>query len=234
MTARVDEIADGIFRISVAGQGAGGAFTYNQFLIRDEAPMLVHALHRRLFETTRAAIARVLPPQNLRYIGFSHFEADESGALNEYLALAPRAEAVCGRIAAMVSINDYALRPAKAMQDGEALALGRRTLEWLDAPHMPHGWENGFFLEREGGTLFCSDLFTQAGGDHPPVTEGDVLGPSEALRARLDYYAHAKNTRAILARLGAKKPKLMACMHGSAWRGDGAALLAALADRLGD
>ncbi len=130
----------------------------------------------------------------------------------------------------MVSVNDYADRPAHALGDGEALALGRHNLRWIDAPHLPHGWENGYMIEESTGTLLCGDLFTQPGTTSPALTEGDILGPSEAFRQALDYFAHGRDSAALFAKLAATRPRTLACMHGSAWRGDGAAMIAALAD----
>ena len=228
----VDEVAEGIFRISTPVTVLPGGFTFNQYLVVDEEPMLFHTGPRRMFTLVREAVAAVMPVDRLRYVGLSHFEADECGALNEFLAVAPRAEPVCGRIAAMVSIDDVADRKARALAEGETLALGRHTLRWLDAPHVPHGWECGYLFEERTRTLLCGDLFTQGGAEHAPLTESDILGPSEAMRGGLDYWAHSRNTRATLERLAALAPTTLACMHGAAWRGDGGALLRALADRL--
>ena len=190
--------------------------------------MLFHTGPRRMFPLVREAIDRVIPAASLRYIGLSHFEADECGAMNEFLAVAPRAVPVCGRIAAMVSVNDAADRPARALADGEILSLGKHQMRWFDAPHLPHAWECGLMLDTQTRTFFCGDLFTQPdSGD--PVTEGDILGPSEAFRQPMDYYAHAPDTDRLLQRFAAERPTTLACMHGSAWRGDGAALLRELA-----
>jgi flavorubredoxin len=229
----IDEIADGIYRIftPIDIPGAGG-FSFNQYLIADDEPLLFHTGLRRLFPQTREAVARVMPVERLRWLAFSHFEADECGALNQFLAAAPQAEPLCGRIAAMVSVGDYADRPPRALDDGESVALGRHRVQWLSTPHLPHAWECGFLMEGATGTLLCGDLFTQGGSAHPPLIEGDILGPSEAFRRQLDYFADTKNTRAMLERLAALLPTTLACMHGSAWRGDGAGLLRALADSL--
>ncbi|MGD9536848.1 MAG: MBL fold metallo-hydrolase [Alphaproteobacteria bacterium] len=229
----IDEIEDGIYRIftPIELPGAGG-FSFNQYLIVDDEPLLFHTGLRKMFPVIREAIARVMPPERLRWISFSHFEADECGALNEFLAIAPRAEPLCGRIAAMVSVDDVADRPARTLADGETLSLGRRTVRWFDTPHLPHAWECGMLMETTRATLLCSDLFTQPGSEHVPVTEGDILGPSEAARRAFDYYAHAKNTGAMIERLAATNPKTLACMHGSAWRGDGASMLRSLARAL--
>ena len=230
----IDRIADDVYRISTpfAPPGTGG-FTFNQFLIVDERPLLYHTGPKKLFAATSGAIARVLPVARLRYVAFSHFEADECGALNEFLAAAPQAEALCGEVAAMVSVEDYAARPPRALKDGEEIALGRRRVRWLATPHLPHGWECGHLFETTTATLFCGDLFTQGGASHPPVTTGDILGPSEEFRGLMDYYAHGPQDRAAFERLAALRPATLACMHGSAWRGDGARLLRELAERLG-
>ena len=229
----VHEIADGIYRIStpVAVDG-GGTFSFNQYLIADDVPLLFHTGPRRMFPLVREAVASVLPVDTLRHIAFSHVEADECGALNEWLAVAPQAAPLCGTVAAMVSITDLADRAPRALADGESLALGRHTVRWLDAPHLPHGWECGFLSEDSTATLLCGDLFTQGGDGLPALTESDILGPSEAFRRQMDYFSHTRHARALLDKLAACRPSTLACMHGSAWRGDGAALLRALADSL--
>jgi flavorubredoxin len=229
----IDEIADGIYRISTPMAAIPGGFSFNQYLVVDEEPLMFHTGLRRIFPGVRDAIARVMPVDRLRWIAFSHFEQDECGALNELLAAAPRAEAACSRIGAMTSVGDLAIRPPRPLADGERLNLGRHEVVWWEAPHVPHGWDCGFLSEATTRTLFCGDLFTQPGASHAPLIEGDVLGPSEALRAKLDYYAHAPGTRATLERLAAVHPETLACMHGAAWRGDGAKLLLALADVVG-
>jgi flavorubredoxin len=233
--AAIDEIADGIYRIStpVPADAVPGGFSFNQYLVVDDEPLLFHTGLRHHFAGLRGAISRVMPVERLRWIAFSHFEQDECGALNDLLGAAPAAEAACSRVGAMTSVGDLAIRPPRALADGERLRLGRHELVWHDAAHVPHGWDCGFASETSTRTLFCGDLFTQAGGEHAPLTESDVLGPSEAMRAAMDYYAHAPTTRATLEKLAATRPRTLACMHGSAWGGDGAALLRALADALG-
>jgi len=233
MTTSVHEIADAIYRISTPVTFPDGAgFTFNQYLVVDDRPLLFHTGPRRMFPLVRDAVARVLPVERLRYIGLSHFEADECGSLNEWLALAPAAEPVCSRVAAVVSVDDVADRPARALADGEVLSLGTHGVQWFDTPHLPHAWECGFLLEARTRTLLCGDLFTQGGAEHAPLTESDILGPSEAFRKPMDYFSHTRNARRLLERLAAEKPTTLACMHGSAWRGDGAGLLRALADEL--
>ncbi len=229
----VHEVAEGIYRINtpVAIVGAGG-FSFNQYLIADEEPLLFHTGPRRMFALVREAVATVLPVETLRYIAFSHVEADECGSLNEWLAAAPQSVPLCGTIAAMVSIGDLAERPPRGLADEERLSLGNHAVRWLDAPHLPHAWDCGFLTEERTSTLFCGDLFTQGSADLPPVTESDILGPSEAFRHEMDYFSHTKHARAILEKLASTNPATLACMHGSAWTGDGATLLRALADAL--
>lgn len=231
---RVDEVAAGIYRIHtpIPPGAIPGGFSFNQYLITDDEPLLFHTGPRKLFPLVREAIASVIPVDRLRHLAFSHFEADECGALNEFLAVAPEARPLCGAVAAMVSVDDVADRPARALADGEEVALGTRTVRWIDAPHMPHAWECGFLFEASTRTLLCGDLFTQPGDRHPPLTEGDILGPSEAMRAGLDYYSHTREAPALIARLAGTAPTTLACMHGAAWRGDGAKLLRELGDVL--
>jgi flavorubredoxin len=197
-----------------------------------DEPLVFHTGARGLFALVSEAIAKVLPLASIRYVAFSHFEADECGALNQFLAAAPRAVPVASQVGAMVSVNAFADRPAKAMADGEVLRTGRRAFKWLDAPHVPHGWDNGFMMELSTRTMFSGDLFTQGGSGAVALTEGDILGPSEEFRAPMDYYAHAPHTSAVLEKLAREKPQVLACMHGSAWRGDGAGLIRALAKSL--
>jgi len=232
----VHEIAAGIYRINtpVALPDAAGAFNFNQYLIVDDEPLVFHTGPRRMFPLVSEAVARILALDRLRYVAFSHFEADECGSLNDFLAAAPNAVPVCSRVAAMVSVDDVADRPARALADGEVLNLGQHALRWYDAPHLPHAWECGLMMDVHTRTLFCGDLFTQGGPGTVPVTEDDILGPSEAFRGQMDYYAHAPGTTMMLERFALERPALLACMHGSAWRGDSAALLRSLAQSLGN
>jgi flavorubredoxin len=230
----IHEIADGIYRINtpISVGGAAGLFSFNQYLIVDDEPLLFHTGPRQLFSLVHEAVSSVIPIKALRYVGLSHFEADECGALNAFLAASPQAVAYCGRIAAMTSVNDFADRPPRALADGEEITLGRHTVRWYDTPHVPHAWECGLMMESSTGTFFCGDLFTQGGPGEIALTESDIFGPSEAFRKPMDYFAHAPQTRAVLERLAAERPTTLACMHGSAWRGDGAELLRSLADVL--
>jgi flavorubredoxin len=230
----IDEIADGIYRIStpISPEVIPGGFSCNQYLIAGDKPMLYHTGLRKLFPLVTEAIEHVLPVNTLSYIGFSHFEADECGSLNEFLAAAPDAVPLCGQVAAMVSVDDVAIRPARAMADGEVLELGRHRLRWFATPHLPHGWECSMAFEETTRTLLCGDLFTQPGNQNAALTEGDILESSEAFRKQMDYFAHTLDTRLHLRRLSELEPTTLACMHGSAWRGNAAALLMRLADRV--
>jgi flavorubredoxin len=229
----VHEISDGIYRINTPVVfESGNRFSFNQYLVVDDEPLLFHAGLRKMFPLVREAVASVLPPERLRYIAFSHVEADECGSLNQWLAVAPESVPLCGAVAAMVSIQDLADRGPRALAAGEGLRLGKHRVRWFDTPHLPHAWECGFLMEEQTRTLLCGDLFTQGGGDLPPITESDILGPSEAFRHEMDYFSHTKNVRVMLERLASAEPTTLACMHGSAWRGDGAKLLRALADAL--
>ena len=230
---RIDEIAPDVYRIHTPVQLPGGqAFSFNQYLLVDDEPLLFHTGPRKMFALVSGAVARVQPLQRLRWIGLSHVEADECGAMNEFLAAAPHAQPLCGQVAALVSMNDLADRPPRALADGEILSLGRHTVRWFDTPHTPHSWECGLMLDTTTRTFFCGDLFTQPGRGELPLCETDILGPSEAFRQAMDYFAHAPQTAATLQRLADQQPRTLACMHGSAWHGDADALLRELASRL--
>ena len=230
----VHEIADGIYRINtpLSIQGGPGGFSFNQYLVVDDEPLLFHTGLRKMFPLVREAVASVMPLERLRYVALSHVEADECGSLNEWLAAAPQSVPLCGRLAAMVSINDLADRSPRAMADGEVLPLGKHLVRWFDTPHLPHSWECGYLMEEQTRTFLCGDLFTQGGSSLPAITESDILGPSEAFRQKMDYYANTQTAAEMLERLASTEPGTLACMHGSAWQGNGGALLRALAREL--
>jgi flavorubredoxin len=181
---------------------------------------------RSLFPSVREAVATVIDPSTIRWISFSHFEADECGSLNEWLQLAPNAEPVCSLVGALVSINDFALRPAKGMNDGDVLGTGKNRFRYVRTPHVPHCWEAGQLFEETNGTLLCSDLFHQ-GGNVEPSTESDVI--ERARKTLVDYQAgpfanympYTKHTDGAMQRLADLKPRTIATMHGSAYIGDG-------------
>ena len=231
MESRVDEIAAQIFRIAIWTGKA--QITFNQFLIRDACPTLIHTGHAALFDTVSSQVARLLDPRTLRYISFSHFEADECGALNHWLTLAPQAEVLCGRIAARTSIGDFAVRPPRALADNETVELGTYRLQMLETPHFPHNWDAALQYEVQTGTLFSSDLGTHS-GDREPLTEADRSAEIVALQQRLGYMAAGPHIPATLARLRQLPLHCLATMHGSALCGPGIdALLAALEDEGG-
>ena len=231
-TTRVDEVAAGIYRICTPLDVIPGGFTFNSYLLAGDEPLLFHTGYRKLFPITLEAIKKVMPIEKLRWIGGSHFESDEYGALNDFLAAAPQATAFGSEIGVMTSLNDYATRPARALADGEEFSVGNRRLKWLYTPHVPHGWDCGILFDASTKTLLCGDLFTQPGANMPPVTESEILSASEGMRGMLDYYAHATSTATILERLAGLQPSMLACQHGSAYRGDGAALLRELSTTL--
>ena len=231
------EIGDGIYRISTPvppNPALPAGFTFNQFLIVDDEPLLFHTGLRGLFPLVREAIEAVIPVNTLRYLGISHFEADEAGALNDFLAIAPHAVPLCSAVGKMVSVDDVADREARGMGDGEQLSLGHHTLTWMATPHLPHGWDCGYLFDHKTSTLFCGDLFTQPGAEHAPITEDDIFGPSEVMRNALDdYFVSTKNTGGLIAKLAATNPTTLACMHGASWRGNGSELLGELAKVVG-
>lgn len=233
---RIDEIAPKILRIStpVPPEAMPGGFTFNQFLLVDDEPLLFHTGPRKMFPLTLEAVASVMDPARLRWISFSHFEADECGALNEWLAAAPDAQPLCSALAAMVSVDDFADRPAKPLADGETQSLGTLRVQWIDTPHLPHGMEAGYLFETTTRTLLCGDLFAQPGNEPPAITESEnlVWEPSEAMRQEFPY-APIRGAGALLDKLAATEPQVLACMHGASYRGNGAALLHRLGAALG-
>jgi flavorubredoxin len=231
-STRVDEIADGIYRICTPTDVMPGGFTFNSYLIEDDEPLLFHTGYKKLFPITAEAVGKLLPIERLRWVGGSHFESDEFGALNEFLSASPEATAFGSQIGVMTSVDDFAARPARGLHNGEEFSTGKHRLQWMDTPHVPHGWDCGVLFDHATGTLMCGDLFTQPGATPPPVTESEILSASEAMRGMLDYYAHATGTSVILERLASLSPSMLACQHGSAFRGDAAALLRELATRI--
>ncbi|MBK6614897.1 FprA family A-type flavoprotein [Ottowia sp.] len=231
--ASIHPIAPDTWRISVAlPHLMPGGFSFNQYLLVDEQPLLFHTGPRSLFELVRAQIEKVMPVERLRHVAFSHFEGDECGSLPEFLAAAPGARPVCSRVAAMTSVRDMVDAEPLALEDGQILDTGRHRLQWQSTPHLPHGWECGYLFDQTTGTLFCGDLFTQPGTGEVPLTEGDILGPSEAFRQVEDYFSHSRDAPRLIEKLAALQPRVLACMHGSAWQGDGAAMLRRLGQAL--
>jgi flavorubredoxin len=232
MQSKVSEIASNVYRISTFHPDFG--LQFNQFLLDDDEPFLMHTGMKKMVATTLEGVASVLDPTKLRWIGFSHFESDECGALNDWLKIAPASQAVCRLVGAMVSVNDFADRPARPLADGEVLPTGRRRLRFLATPHVPHCWDAGLFFEVGDRTLLCSDLFFHS-GDVEQLIESDVVGrASDAIRASVDGpfakdMPYTPYTDATFRRLAALKPRTLGLMHGATYRGDGEQALLDLA-----
>ena len=233
MESKVTEIARDVYRISTFHPDFG--IQFNQFLIKDDEPFIMHTGMKKMFTITRDAVKTIIDPASLRWIGFSHFEQDECGALNEWLTVAPNAQAVCSVVGAMVSVNDFADRPARALADNEVFSLGSHRLRFLATPHFPHGWDAGLFFEESDKTLLCSDLFFHP-GDPEPFTETDVVGRAETsiaegMKGPLAHdMPYTPYTDANFRRLAELEPQTLALMHGSTYRGDGRTAILDLAD----
>jgi flavorubredoxin len=232
MTPTLTEIAADVFRIGLYVPEINLQFNY--FLVRDEEPLLFTTGYRATFPQVREAVAKVLPPDRLRWIGFSHFESDECGALNLWLEAAPQAEAVCSVVGALVNVNDFALRAPRGLMDGETLETGRHRFRFCSTAQLPHGWDAGVLFEETQSTLFCSDLFHHV-GNVEPLTEEDLLGRSRAALTAMqagplaNYIPYTPQTETILHRLAALQPQTLAVMHGSSFTGNGAGALRGLA-----
>jgi len=217
------EIAPDIYRISIFVPEINLEFSH--FLVRDEEPLLFHAGLRGMFPLLRQEVSRLMDPSNLRHIGFSHFESDECGALNDWLAVAPKADVICSQVGAIVMINDFIGREARALTEGDVFFTGKYRFRYVPTPHLPHGWDAGMLFEETQRTLLCSDLFHQT-GDVEPLTQSDVVGRShQAMRAYqagilADYVPYTHTTAKNLRKLAALNPRTLAIMHGSSFTGD--------------
>ena len=230
METRIDEIASGIYRLStfVPQIAPPAGMSFNQFLVMGDEPLLFHTGLRNMFPLVREAVARLIPPERLRYIAFGHYEADECGAMNEWLAVAPQAEVAHGQTGCMVSLNDMADRAPRILQDGGTVDLGGKRVRYLDTPHIPHGWDAGVLYEETTGTLLCGDLFTQI-GDGPALTERDIVGPAIATEDFFRFSSLNPGMGQTIRRLATLAPRTIALMHGPSFAGDGAAALRGLA-----
>lgn len=231
MDTKIDEIAAGIYRLSsfVPEIAAPAGFTFNQFLIDAEEPLLFHCGPRAMFPLVSAAAAKIMPLEKLRWISFGHVEADECGSMNQWLQAAPRAQVAQGQTACMVSLNDLADRAPRALNDGEVLDLGGKRLRFLDTPHVPHGWEAGVMYEENTGTLLCGDLFTHAGNE-AALTRSDIVAKAIVAEEMFRSSALTPATAPTIRKLASLAPRTLALMHGSSFAGDGATALHALAD----
>jgi flavorubredoxin len=231
MGATVDEIAEGIYRIStwVPDIGPTG-FTFNQFLVTGDEPLLFHAGPRGMFPDVAEAVATVIPVESMRWITFGHVESDESGAMNHWLAAAPSSEVAHGMLGCLVSLNDLCDRPPRPLADGEVLDIGGKRLRHVPTPHVPHGWEAQVLFEETTGTLLCGDLFTHVGAT-PPLTTDDIVEPAMQAEEMFHATCLAPTTGATLRALAELAPTTLATMHGASYAGDGGAALNALAGR---
>ena len=230
MKTTTDEIADGVFRFStLVPDVTPDGFSFNQFLVRAEEPLLFHTGPRAMFPLVADAVSRVVPLDTIRWITFGHVEADECGSMNEWLAAAPHAQVAHGVVGVMVSLNDLADRPPRALQDGEALDLGGRRVRHIDTAHVPHGWESRLLFEETTRTLFCGDLFTHT-GNGPAVTHGDIVGPARAAEEIFHASCLTPTTGAVIRKLSEFAPTTLAVMHGSSFNGDVRRALHDLAD----
>jgi flavorubredoxin len=231
MEARIDEIGAGIYRLSVfvpyIAPPAG--LTFNHFLFAGDEPLLFHCGKRKMFPLVSAAVARIMPMERLRWLGFGHFEADECGSMNEWLAVAPGAQLAHGMVGCRVSISDMADREPRMLSDGEVIDNGGRRFRYIDTPHVPHGWDAGVMFEETTGTLLCGDLFTRV-GDGPAITGSDIIEQSIATEDSLHFTSLGPTTGATVRTLAALRPKVLATMHGTSFSGDGATALTALGD----
>jgi flavorubredoxin len=231
--AIITEIAPETYRITTYVPEIDLQFSH--FLVRDEEPLLFHTGYKRTFREVADAVRTLIDPAQLRYIGFSHFESDECGSLNEWLAQAPRAEAVSGLVGTMVNLNDFAVRPPRALTGDQVLDTGRYRFRFIATPHVPHGWDAGVLFEETGRTLFCSDLFHQW-GQPEPLTESSVIERAREALVRIQasplagYVPYTHHTGRILESLAQLNPRTLAVQHGSSFRGDGAAALRELAE----
>lgn len=230
MHTRVNEIAEGVYRLSthVPGIVPPAGFTFNQFLLAADEPLLFHCGHRAMFPSISAAVEHVMPLSRLRWISFSHVEADECGAMNLWLDAAPQATVMHGGLACDISLNDLADRPPRKLKDGEVVDLGGKRIRYLDTPHVPHGWDAGLMFEETTGSLLCSDLLGQL-GDGPALTGGDIVGPAVEAESMFRSMSLHPQTVPTLERLAGLAPRQLAIMHGSSFAGDCAGALRAFA-----
>ena len=230
MQTKIDEIANGIYRLStfVPEIAPPAGFTFNQFLVTGDEPLLFHTGLRKMFPHIRDAVSRLIPPERLRWVAFGHYEADDCGAMNEWLAVAPQAQVAHGQTGCLVSLNDMADRAPRILQDGETIDLGGKRVRYIDTPHVPHGWEAGVLFEESTKTLLCGDLFTQL-GDGAALTNSDIVAPAIVAEDIYSYSSLHPTMGGTIRQLAALSPRTLGLMHGPSFDGDGSAALCALA-----
>jgi flavorubredoxin len=231
METRIDEIAGDIYRLSiyVPGIAPPAGFTFNHFLVVADEPLLFHCGLRAMFPSLSAAVASILPMERLRWVTFGHVEADECGAMNAWLAAAPRAQVAHGMTSCQISLNDMADRLPRVLADGEVLDIGGKRIRYVDTPHVPHGWDAGVLYEETTGTLFCGDLFTHT-GKGPALTGADIVGPAIAAETLFQYTSLGPATAPTIRKLADLAPRRLALMHGSSFSGDAGGAVCSLAD----
>jgi flavorubredoxin len=229
MQPSVNEVADGIYRISTfVPEISPDGFTFNQFLVAADEPLLFHTGPRGMFPLVAEAVATVLPAESLRWITFGHVEADECGSMNMWLNAAPHSQVAHGALGCFVSLNDLCDRPPRALEDGEVIDLGGKRIRQISTPHVPHGWEAQVLFEETTGTLLCGDLLTQSGAG-PALSTDDIIEPAIAAEEMFRQTALAPHTVETIRRLGDLEPATLAIMHGSSYRGNGKQVLSDLA-----
>lgn len=229
MQTNIHEIADGIYRLStLVPDAAPGGFTFNQYLIDGDEPLLFHTGPRQLFPLVSEAVAKVIDVPRLRWCCFGHVESDECGSMNEWLAAAPDANVTFNPLGVMVSLNDLADRPPVPITDDQTLDIGGHVLRVLATPHVPHGWEAQVLFDETTGTLFCGDLFTQV-GDRGAIVADDVVQPALDAEDLFGATALTTVTAPTIRRMAALEPRTLALMHGPAYAGDGQQALRDLA-----
>ncbi len=232
MQTCIDEIGSNIYRISIFVReiASPAGFTFNRFLVLGDEPLLFHCGRRKMFPLVSESVAKIIPVERLRWLTFGHFESDECGSMNEWLAAAPRAQLAHGMVGCRVSVADVADRPPRVLADGEVVDIGGKRLRYVDTPHVPHGWDAGVIFEEATQTLFCGDLFTHL-GNTPALTEADIIAPAIAAEDLFHATSLGPTTGPTIRKLAELKPKLLAVMHGASFSGDGAAALRVLGDQ---
>jgi flavorubredoxin len=232
MQTRTDEIGPGIYRLSifVPEVAAPAGFTFNHFLVLGDESLLFHCGRRKMFPLVSEAVAMIMPVEKLRWLTFGHFESDECGSMNEWLAAAPQAELAHGMVGCRVSVADMADRPPRVLSDGEVVDIGGKRLRYIDTPHVPHGWDAGVIFEETTQTLFCGDLFAHV-GNPSALTESDIIAPAMAAEDLFHATSLGPTTGRTIRKLAELRPKRLAVMHGASFCGDGAAALKTLGDQ---
>lgn len=220
---KINEIAPDLYRISIFAPQFN--IQFNHFLIKDDEPLLYHAGLQGMFPLLQEAVKTLIEPSKIRWVGFSHYEVDECGSLNNWLQVAPDAQAVCSEVGAIINMSDFAIRPSKPLKHNETFSTGKYSYRFIRTPHLPHGWDAGVMFEETNKTLLCSDLFHQ-NGDVTHLTDVDILEGHKRSMLELeksplmDYVPYNHNTAGLLKQLADLNPKTLATMHGSSFYGD--------------